>query len=107
MTDERITILEKSLVAANNLTHVVAGYITFNPNLGVFIDSSEIVSLAKNSTLDLTIVFSRDLENYIFNYYGSGRVVLKKVNEAAGSRRILFEEPCPDRVTIVFFEQQA
>ena len=107
LTDERIATLEKNLVAANVPTHVVAGYITFNPNTAEIIDSSRIGSLTDGAAfLAFDILFQSDFEHYIFNYYGSGKVVLKEVHETIGGITLLFEEPCPDRVTIVFFEQQ-
>ena len=106
LTDERIATLEKNLVATNVPTHVVAGYVTFNPNTAEIIDSSRIGSLTDGGILKFDILFQSDFQNYIFNYYGSGRVVLKEVHQTVGGITVSFEEPCPDRVTIVFFEQQ-
>ena len=109
LTDERITRLEKSLVAKNDPHHVVAGYIAFNPNSGFpdIIDSSGMTSLTDGGgALEFDIAFDHDFRNYIFNYYGSGNIVLKEVHETVGGIRVSFEEPCPDRVTIVFFDQR-
>jgi hypothetical protein len=106
ITDERVSNLEKSLVDSNDHSHVVAGFITFNPNKSKFIDSSEISSLADNGISDFTINFLRPFNNYIFNYYGSSKVVVKEAHETASGMRVIFEEPCPDRVTFVFYEPQ-
>jgi len=106
ITDESVTNIEKSLVDSNNHAHVVAGFITFNPNKHEFIDSSGISSLTDNGASDYTINFTRAFNNYIFNYYGSGKVVINEVQETANGMRVIFEEPCPDKVTFVFYESQ-
>ncbi|HEC59003.1 MAG TPA: hypothetical protein ENI24_05510 [Methylophaga sp.] len=106
ITDERVTNIEKSLVDSRNHAHVLAGFITFNPNKSEFIDSSEISSLTDNGVSDFTINFTRPFNNYIFNYYGSSQVVINQVKETENGMRVVFEEPCPDKVTFVFYEPQ-
>ena len=105
LTDERISQLENSLVDSVDPTHCVAGFITFNPNKAEFIDSSRISSLTDNGTLDFIINFTQPFHNYVFNCYGSGKVNIAGITENKDGLHILFEEPCPDKVTVVFYEQ--
>ena len=106
-TDDRISQIEKSLVDRSNQDHYVAGYIKFNPNKVEIIESSEISSLADNGALDFTINFTVPFHNYIFNSYGSSKVTIAKVSEDKDGLTISFQEPCPDKVTIVFYEPQS
>jgi len=106
LTDDRISQIEKSLVDINNRDHYVAGYIKFNPNKVEIIDYSEISSLTDNGVLDFTINFTVPFHNYIFNCYGSSKVTITNVSENEDGLKISFQEPCPDKVTIVFFEPQ-
>ena len=106
LTDDRISQIEKSLVDRNNQNHYVAGYIKFNPNKVEIIDASGISSLTDNGALDFTINFTVPFHNYIFNCYGSNKVTLTKVSENEDGLKILFQKPCPDKVTVVFFEPQ-
>lgn len=83
LTDERITGVEHQLVSASVPAHAVAGYVTFNPNdKAEVIDSSNMSSITDGgSILEFDILFASEIQYYIFNYYGSGRVVLKEVHE--------------------------
>lgn len=107
ITDEKVEETKNALVSISDRTHVVAGYITFNPNAAEFIEASDISSLTDNGTLDFTINFSRVVSDYVFNYYGNGPVVLRSATQTPHGVRLVFQEPAPDRVTIVFFKQQA
>ncbi len=107
ISDERVNEIEKSLVDSHDSKHYMAGFIKFNPNKSEFIDSSEISSLTDNGVLDFTINFTRPFNNYVFNYYGSRNVTIKKVEESIGGVRVIFESPCPDMVTIVFYDTQS
>jgi len=106
ITDDKVEEAQNALVSVTNKSHVVAGYIAFNPNTAEFIESSDVSSLTDNGTLDFTVNFLRPYASYVFNYYGSGPVVLRRATQAPNGVRVVFQEPAPDRVTIVFFEQQ-
>jgi hypothetical protein len=107
ITDEKVEVTKTALVSMTNKSHIVAGYITFNPNAAEFIEASDISSLTDNGTLDFTISFSRPFTDYVFNYYGSGPTMLRHTIQTPNGVRVVFQEPAPDRVTIVFFEQQS
>jgi hypothetical protein len=86
--------------------HVVAGKITFNPNTGEIISSSNVASLTDIGTLDFTINFSQSYAHYVFIYYGNGPIVLERVEQTLGGVRVVFQDPAPSLVTFVFFDQQ-
>lgn len=106
LTDDKVSEVQQSLVSVAQPHHVVAGSITFNPNTAELIAASEVSSLTDNGVLDFTVTFSRQFHDYVFMYYGSGPVTLRKTEQAENGMRVLFEPPAPDKVTIAFFEQQ-
>jgi hypothetical protein len=83
---------------------VIAGFIKFNPNTANIIDSNSISSLCDNGTLDFTINFNVPIDKYIFNFYGNGSLRIESAIEISSGLRVTFNEPCPDLVTIVFYE---
>ena len=101
--DDRIEQVDKKLIEIAN-RQWAAAYIKFNPNSAEFIDSSNVSSMADNGHLDFTINFAATLKmGFTLQYYGSGEVRLKGVIESPHSVRVRFLEPCPDIVTLVFF----
>lgn len=107
ITDDKVEELKSDLVSITNRSHVVAGHITFETNGTIrIVDSSEMSSLTDNGGLDFTINFLRPFASYVFNYYGSGPVALQSVSQAPSGVRLIFQDPAPERVTVVFFEQQ-
>lgn len=101
--DDRIDEADKKLVEIGQ-NQWVAAYIKFNPNSTQFVDSSNVSSLTDNGSLDFTINFSTALKSkFTLQYFGSGEVRLDGVFESAHSVRVRFLEPCPDIVTLVFF----
>ena len=107
ITDDKVEEMKNDLVSVTNKSHVIAGHVTFKTNGTVsIVDSSEISSLSDNGDLYYTINFSRPFAHYVFSYYGSGPVALQSVSQTPGGMKLLFQEPAPEQVTIVFFEQQ-
>ncbi|MBU1395961.1 MAG: hypothetical protein KKE84_07435 [Gammaproteobacteria bacterium] len=107
ITDEKVDYLKSDLVSITNRSHVVAGHVTFETNGTIrIVEASEISSLTDNGRLDFTINFTRPFAGYVFNYYGSGPVALQSVSQAPSGVRLVFQEPAPERVTVVFFELQ-
>lgn len=112
LTIERFDRIEESivdmkdnlLVFKDNPSHVIAGFIKFNPNTTNIIDSNSVSSICDNGTLDFTINFSVPIDKYIFNFYGNGPLRLDSAIETSSGLRVTFSEPCPNLVTIVFYE---
>ncbi|MFT7860433.1 MAG: hypothetical protein ABXS93_05815 [Sulfurimonas sp.] len=102
--DKRIVAIENTLVLKDNQSHVIAGFIKFNPNTANIIDSNSISSLCDNGTLNFIINFNVPIDKYIFNFYGNGPLGLDSAIETSSGLRVTFSEPCPNLVTIVFYE---
>ena len=104
INEERIETLDKSIVQRKDHQTHVAGYIKFNPNTTEIIDASGISSITDNGTHDFSINHSEPLDDYVFNYYGSGPVILKRAIQEKNHIHIEFESPCPELVTLVFYK---
>ena len=104
--DQRLKQIENGLCEVNEPTHCVVGYIKFNPNTAEFHSSSKISSLTDIGSLNYIINLTEPIHNYIFNYYGSGEVNISQAETHENGLQISFQEPCPDTVTIVFYENK-
>lgn len=103
--EKRIVAIENVLVLKNNPSHVIVGFIKFNPNTTNIINSNSISSLCDNGTLDFRINFNAPIDKYVFNFYGNEPLKIDSAIETIGGLRVIFCEPCPDLVTIVFYER--
>lgn len=104
MIDERVKQIEKALVSSQDKNQTVAGFISLNPNSVEIIDSSGICSITDKGVLDFSINYSEPLDGYVFNYYGSGPVLLESASQQKNNLDIKFKSPCPDLVTLVFIK---
>jgi len=102
--DEKVELLGKSLVSSQDKKQTVAGFISINPNSVEIIDSSGISSIINKGILDFSINYSEPLDGYVFNYYGSGPVLLESASQQKNHLDIKFKSPCPDLVTFVFMK---
>ncbi len=102
--DERVKQVEKALVSSKDKNQTVAGFISLNPNSVEIIDSSGISSITDKGVLDFSINYSESLDGYVFNYFGSGPVLLESASQQKRQLDIKFKSPCPDLVTLVFMK---
>ena len=102
--EDEALVKENALVSKDNPSHIYAGFIKFNPNTSNIIDSSKISSLCDNGTLNFKINFIVPIDKYIFNFYGDGPLKMNSIIETTDGLRVTFSAPCPDLVTIIFYE---
>ncbi|MCW7503516.1 hypothetical protein [Leptospira paudalimensis] len=103
ITDDRCTELEKTIIAINDKQWIV-GFIKFNPNNFVILDSSNISSITEHADETFTINFQNEIKNrFISQYYGNKEVKLNCIIESNRQIKVSLIPPLPDIITFTFF----
>ncbi len=97
-------VREKTLVEVSPQQHWVVAYIKLNPNTMEVFDSSNVAGLTDFGTLNCVVNFDEPLRGrFSLQCFGSGPVQLQSVDLHETSAHLRFAEPCPDLVTVMFF----
>ncbi|XDD41741.1 hypothetical protein AB3N58_10505 [Leptospira sp. WS60.C2] len=103
ITDDKCIELEKMIFAVNNKQWIV-GFIKFNPNNFIILDSSNISSITEDKNQTFTINFQKETKNrFVSQYYGNKEVKLNCIIESNRKITVSLIPPLPEIITFTFF----